>query len=302
MLIVKYNLRVSRSFMNATRVITMNSLKSSKFWFLGIATTLIAIHLTLLSRANDDSLLGTCILFWLAVSSIVWSKQTGLNLNSDLSSSLGGLLVIALVLGKSALVFQYDYFLRFSPLLSALGVALLASGYKGLKQYWQELMILCFLIPSPGAIALLIDISAYTAQFATTILWYLGFDVVRQGVFIHLATGSVEVYPGCSGIESMLQMLGLAVLFLVMYPTTKQEKIFVPMLAVLTAFIVNGFRVALMTVLAASSHPQSLNYWHKGDGSLIFSAISVAILGLYCLFLLRQSSLDSYNAKECEEL
>lgn len=302
MLIIKRNLRVLCSSMNATRLITINSLKNYKFWFLGIATTLIAIHLTLLSRANDDSLLGTCILFWLAVSSIVWSKQASLNLNSSFLSSLGGLFIIALVLVKSALVFQYDYFLRFSPLLSALGVALLASGFKGLKQYWQELMILCFLIPSPGAIALLIDISTFTAQFATIILWYLGFDVVRQGVFIHLATGSVEVYPGCSGIESMLQMLGLAVLFLVMYPTTKQEKIFVPMLAVFTAFIVNGFRVALMTVLAASSNPKALYYWHKGDGSLIFSTISVAILGLYCLFLLRQSSLNGYSSKECKEL
>ncbi len=288
--------------MDATRLITIPSFKKSKFWLLGLATSLIAIHLTLTSRANDDSLLGTGLLFWIAVSSIIWSKQDSLNLNSDFLSSLGGLLLVALVLFKSAFVFQYDYFLRFSPLLSALGVALLASGFKGLKQYWRELLILCFLIPSPGAIALIIDISTLTAQFATVILWYLGFDVVRQGVFIHLANGSVEVYPGCSGIESMLQMSGLAVLFLVIFPTTKQEKIFVPLLAVLIAFTVNGFRVALMTVLAASSDLQALNYWHKGDGSLIFSTISVAFLGLYCLFLLRQSNLDNHNSKEFQEL
>ena len=282
--------------MDATGLINIDSLKKSKFWFLVLTATLIAIHLTLVSRANDASLLGTCVLFWMAISSIVWSKQDGLKLNSGLLSSLGGLLVIALVLYKSTLIFKYDYFLRFSPLLSVLGVALLASGFKGLKQYWQEFMILCFLIPSPGAIALIIDISTFTAQFATTILWYLGFDVVRQGVFIHLKTGSVEVYPGCSGIESMLQMLGLAALFLVLFPTTKQAKILVPGMAIITAFIVNGFRVALMTVLAASSNLKALNYWHKGDGSLIFSTLSVAILGLYCLFLLRQSNLDDYSS------
>ena len=126
--------------------------------------------------------------------------------------------------------------------------------------------------------------------------------VVRQGVFVHLPTGSVEVYPGCSGIESILQLLGLAILFLVLFPTTKQEKIIIPILAVLTAFIVNGFRVALMTLLAASSDPQSLNYWHKGEGSLIFSTLSVAILGLYCFFLLRRSNLDDYSSKEFQDL
>lgn len=302
MLILKYNVRALRSAMDATKLIDINSLKNSKFWLLGISATLIAIHLTLISRANDDSLLGTCVLFWLAVSSMVWSKQDSLNLNSGFFSSLWGLFLITLVLFKSAFIFQYDYFLRFSPLLSALGIALLASGIKGLKQYWRELLILCFLVPSPGAIALLIDISTFTAQFTTVILWYLGFDVVRQGVFIHLATGSVEVYPGCSGIESMLQMLGLAVLFLVIFPTNKQDKIFVPILAIFTAFIVNGFRVALMAVLAASSEPQSLHYWHKGDGSLIFSTLSVAILGLYCLFLLRRSNLDIHHREEYQEL
>lgn len=265
------------------------SLRKSKFWLLGIATGLIAIHLTLTARANDASLLGTSILFWVAVSSMVQSKHSDLELDSGVLPSVWGIFFITLVLLKSTSISGYDVFLRFSPLFSTLGVALLSSSFKGLKQYWRELLILCFLIPSPGALALLIDISTFTAQFATVILWYLGFEVVHQGVFISLPTGSIEVYPGCSGIESMFHMLGLAILFLVIFPTTRQEKLIVPVLATSVAFAVNGFRVALMAVLAALSNPPALYYWHKGDGSLIFSMISVLILGLYCFFLLRQS-------------
>lgn len=96
----------------------------------------------------------------------------------------------------------------------------------------------------------------------------------------------------------MLHMLGLALLFLVMFSTDRREKIFVPVVAVFIAFVVNGFRVALMAVLAASSNPQALYYWHKGDGSLIFSMISVLILGLYCLFLLRQSNTENDDSVE----
>lgn len=284
--------------MKATSLVSVGSLKDFKFWLLGIATGLIVIQLTLTSRANDASLLGTSALFWIAVSSIVWSKRNVLSLDSGVISSFWGILLIVLVLLKSIFVSGYDPFLRISPLISALGVALLASGFKGLKQYWRELLIFCFLVPSPGALSLLIDISTFTAQFATAVLWYLGFEVARQGVFVNLPTGSIEVYPGCSGIESMIHMLALAVLFLVIFPTDRREKILVPIVAVFIAFVVNGFRVALMTVLAASSNPQALYYWHKGDGSLIFSTISVLLLGIYCLFLLRQSNTENDDSVE----
>lgn len=287
--------------MKATSLISVFSLRKSKVWLLGMATGLIAIHLTLTARANDASLLGTSILFWVAVSSMVQSKHNTLELDSGVLSSIWGIFFITLVLLKSTFISGYDVFLRFSPLISTLGVALLSSSFKGLKQYWRELLILCFLVPSPGVLALLIDISTFTAQFATVILWYLGFEVIHQGVFVHLPTGSIEVYPGCSGIESMLHMLGLAVLFLVIFPTTKQEKIVVPVLAISVAFAVNGFRVALMAVLAAFSNPQALYYWHKGDGSLIFSMIPVLILGLHCFFLIRQSNAEDDDSVKFHE-
>lgn len=284
--------------MKATILVSVGSLQNLKFWLLAIATGLIGIHLTLTSRANDASLLGTSALFWVAVCSLVWSKRNILSLDSGVVSSFWGTLLIVFVLLKSTFVFGYDPFLRISPLISALGVALVASGFKGLKEYWRQLLILCFLIPSPGALALLIDISTFTAKFATALLWYLGFEVSRQGVYINLPSGGVEVYPGCSGIESMLYMLGLAVLFLVMFPTNRREKILVPIVALFIAFVVNGVRVALMVVLAASSNPQGLDYWHKGNGSLLFSMISVFILGLFCLFLLRQANPENHDSVE----
>jgi exosortase/archaeosortase family protein len=65
-------------------------------------------------------------------------------------------------------------------------------------------------------------------------------------------------------------------------------KILVPIVAVSLAFIVNGIRVAVMAVLSASSNEKAFDYWHLGEGSLIFSLLSVLSFGLFCLFLLRQ--------------
>lgn len=279
----------------ATVLVNFNNVQ---LWLLAIATGLITIHLTLTSRANDASLLGTSTLFWISVCSLIWHKRNALNLESRVFSNFWGLLIIAFVLLKSISVSGYDPFLRLFPLISTFGVALLASGFKGLKQYWQELLMLCFLVPSPGTLALLIDISTLTAKFATAILWYMGFEVYRQGVYIHFPTGSIEVYPGCSGIENMLYLLGLSVIFLLMFPTKWLEKIILPIVAVSLAFVVNGVRVAILGIFAASANPQALEYWHKGDGSLIFSMIGVGILGLFCIFLLRQDEYEDHDSVE----
>lgn len=267
------------------------------FWLLGIAAGLISIHLTLTSRAKDSSLLGTSALFWIAVGYIIWQKRDELNLESRIFASIWGMAIVAFILLKSTSVSGYDPFLRVFPLISCLGVALLASGFKGLKQYWRELLMLCFLVPSPGALSLLFDLSTITAKFATILLWYSGFEVHRQGVYVYLPNGGIEVYPGCSGIETMLHLLGLAVIFLMMFPTTMWEKILLPIVASAIAFIVNSIRVAILAFFAGAANPQALEYWHKGEGSLIFSMIAVAILGLFCYFLLRQGEDEQYDVE-----
>lgn len=158
-----------------------------------------------------------------------------------------------------------------------------------------------FLAPSPGLMSLVFDISLWTAKFATVLLWYLGFEVVRQGVFIAVKNAIVEVYSGCSGIEQMLQLAGLSVVFLVLFPTTRVQKFLVPIVAVLIGFIINGFRVAVLAVLANPATKAAFEYWHKGDGSLLFSMMSVFGLGFFCLFLLRLNNAEHDDSMEGAE-
>lgn len=264
-----------------------STLKCSKFCLLGIGISLIAIHLTLVWRTGDENTLSTSILFWAAVYSLLAKKRNKLNITSDLFSSLLGLAIIVITLIKSQHVSSFDFFLRLSPLLSALGLGLIASGIKGLKQYWQELLILCLLIPHSGLMSQVLDISKLTAQFASSLLWYLGFQVSRQGVHIVLPNGNVEVNPGCAGYSSILQLLGIAVISIIMFPMSLKQKILTPIVALTMAFIVNGIRVALMAVLASSFNKEAFIYWHNGDGSLIFSIITVLLFGTFCYFMLQ---------------
>ncbi|MFB8796341.1 MAG: cyanoexosortase A [Microcoleus sp.] len=267
-----------------TEINWLKHLQEPKYWLLGIAAGLIALHLTLTSRTENTDLFGTMLLFWGVVCFLIWERHESLTLESGVFGSCFGASLIALILLKSSSISGYDFFIRATPFLSGISLALLASGTKGLKQYWQELLILAYTAIPPGLIGVFVNVALLTAKFSAFILHYLGFEVVRQGVFLVLEKGSVEVYHGCSGVNAILQVLGLALVFLLMFPTTVGQKIVVPIIAVLIGFIVNAARVALMAVLVSLSQPEAFKYWHEGNGSVIFSMIAVFIFGLFCWF------------------
>ena len=282
-----------------TEINWLKHLQEPKYWLLGIAAGLIALHLTLTSRTDNADLFGTMLLFWGVVAFLIWERHESLILESEVFSSIFGASLIALILLKSSSISGYDLFLRASPLLSGISLALLASGTKGLKQYWQEFLILAYTAIPPGLIGVFVDVATLTAKFSAFILHYVGFEVVRKGVFLILEKGSVEVYHGCSGVNAILQLLGLAVVFLLMFPTTVGQKIVVPIVAVLIAFIVNAARVALMAVLVSLSQPQAFKYWHEGNGSVVFSIISVLIFGAFCWFAILQNEPQNNKKQNC---
>ena len=253
-----------------------------KYCLFGIGIGLVALHLNLSEQFGRPDFSSHSFLFWMVVLPLLWEKTVKLHLESDTVSSFVGVSILTLVLYRSLHLFPEDFFLRISPLLSLLGWGLLASGSKGLKQYYQEFFLLLFLA-IPWEFIYIWDISRITASFSAFILWLLGFEVARQGVWLIMPTGSVEVYNGCSGVRMILQLLGLSWIVLTIVPSNWRQKIWLPIAAILLGFVINGFRVALMAVLVALSNSEGFDYWHTGTGSLIFSAIAVLLFGGICL-------------------
>ena len=270
-----------------------------KYWLLGIAAGLIAIHITQVSRSGESDFSGTTFLVWGIVIYLLWEKKEQIPLESDRVSTGIGVILMALILSKISTVVGYDYFLRIFPLLATLSLGLMASGYKGLKTYLSEWIIFIWLAIPPGAILRIINLSLLTAKTAELILHYTGYDITRQGLFLRLPTGSVEVYYGCSGANVIHQLLGLSLIFLLMFPTNFTQKIILPLSAIVIAFFVNAVRVALMAVLVSYSTKEAFEYWHKGDGSLIFSLIAVGLFGIFCWLTVLRTPPPDNNTQNC---
>ena len=287
--------------MNTLQLSTIKSIKTPSFWLLVIAAGLVAINLTLFWKMGNVAHAGMSALFLLAIGSMLWDKRHNLELESNLSATLLGTLLITWVLFISSSMpeTKEDPLLSVAPFVSGVGVSLIASGFRGLKQFRPELIIVFFLGVPRVLIESVVDISPVTAKVSSFILHYLGFQVfLREGIYIHLPQGAVKVFYGCSGMESMTYVLGLSVVCLIMFPIKKSDRFFVPIVAIITGFLVNACRVALLAILSNEGQQESFIYWHEGEGSLIFGMIAVAIFGLFYWFLINRADATERNEEE----
>lgn len=276
--------------------LSVNSFKDVRFWLLALAATQAAVYLTILWKVDDSAHLGMSLLFLAAVVSLVGDKHQmqQLSLSSRPIPTLLGGLILAFVLVQTAR-FEFNHrlinndFLRLIPIVSGFGLALVASGFKGLKVYKKELAILFFLGVPSVLVRYIADISPFTAWFSSSMLWYAGFNAYLNETYIILPPeNAVNVYEGCSGIESMNYVLGLSIVSLAMFPlSSRLLSLVVPFIGIAIGFVVNAFRVCLLTLISNPENKAAFDYWHEGTGSLIFGLIAVVVYGAFYYLLLQ---------------
>jgi cyanoexosortase A len=274
-------------------------LQSSKFYLFGITVGLVAYQLLLTWQLdNNVDQLTVNALFWGAILYLLWGKRDKLSLESDFFSSFIGLLLIVLIIFKSISLFWFESsLLNAVPFTFALGLSLLASGVKGLKQYWRELTIAVLLCLPVSFFEPFVDrlfhISQLTTAFAVFVLWYAGFDVTRLDTTIVLPQGSAIVGVACTGISTMLLLLKLATIYMLIFPSKWGQKICLVVAAISIAFMSGGLRVAIIATVV--SNPTAFNYWHGASGNQIFSTVAIVLFGLLCRYLLLSKNSLSPN-------
>ncbi|MFM7193004.1 MAG: cyanoexosortase A [Microcystaceae cyanobacterium] len=259
-------------------------LQSPACWSATLAMSLALFHLTLVDQGEVKNLFSLSLLIWLTLASLLWDKRDRLTFTSDLSSTLLGTVIFLLMLIRSLNRNELNGYLL--PLIGGLSLMLIISGSQRLREYWREIMILSLLIICRFLASFLksIDLPTLTAQFSSLLLGAIGFSVQREGVILQLSTGRVEVYGACSGVDSILLMFCVSVLFLFLIPVNAIQKVVCVVVGILIGFIVNSLRVALLAVLVNANQMPSFVYWHSDDGSLLFAAIAVGLFGAFCWF------------------
>ena len=277
--------------MNIEKLNPHSLIRNYGFWMGVLLSTLVIINLTIFYKMDNIAHVGMSGLCWLAIYSLLWDRRGQLKFRQELVPMIIGifLILVNLWFSKSIPTEKESNILSVAPFIFSLGMALLASGFQGLKQFKGELLIVFFLAIPRVLLNMFTNISPFTAKVSSFLLHYAGFPVVLDGVFIHLPQGSVKVYEGCSGVESMTYVLSLAVVSLIMFPVRKKDQFYVPLVALIIGFFVNAFRVVLMALLVANGNEESFIYWHEGEGSLVFGMIAVIIFAAYYWLLMNKA-------------
>ncbi|MDJ0600135.1 MAG: cyanoexosortase A [Crocosphaera sp.] len=262
----------------------IEKLGKPNYLLLGIAAAITAVHFTLLEQAGNQNIISVSILIWLTAASLLWDKhqENNLALESNLPSTVLGIFLIVIALLRSLSTSGYHFF--FCPVLFALGLVLIASGFKGFQFYKKELFVFSLFLLYPVVIRFLsmIGMEKLTAIFSTFMLYILGFQAYREGVSIILPTGRVEVLQSCAGIDIVTLMIICSILLFFIVPLKTSQKILCLVLAPITGFLVNCIRIGLLTFFVSQSADEAFEYWHGEDGSLAFAMISVILFGLFC--------------------
>ena len=268
-----------------------------------IATAILYLNLTW--NTGDIDLVTTSGFYWGAIIWLLWRKRDRLNYDSDIVSSCLGLFLLGLTISKVTNLFWFEStLLPLFPFVIAIALALIASGFKGLTQYWQELFFAWFLFFPEGAIGHAIDnivrITILNAKFATYFLYYIGFDVASKGNQVLLSLPelgqfkAIVDYP-CAGVPMILLMLKFALLLISLTSLSKQEKLIVPAFSIVLGFLLGVVRVSILTLLIPN--PTKFDYWHGAQGSQIFSTLAITIFAGFCYWILERKQTDTKRSQ-----
>lgn len=273
--------------------------KNHGFWLFTILFLLGFFYLNLVWKAfgNLDAL-TTNLLFYGAIFGLIWQRKDKIRLNSNIFSSFIGLSLLAIVIIKTVYLFSFeDLLLSLVPLCAGIGLALIASGFRGLGQYSRELFFAWFLFFPEGVIGNFLDnivrITVFNAKLSTYFLYYFGFNVANVGNEVVLSLPNIGDYKAivdypCAGMPMILLMLKLSLLLVSFFRLTKFQCFLIPMASIAIGFFLGVIRVCILTL--AIPQQATFNYWHGAEGSQIFSTLAILIFSAFAYWLLNKNN------------
>ncbi|MEB3243664.1 MAG: exosortase/archaeosortase family protein [Cyanobacteriota bacterium] len=171
------------------------------------------------------------------------------------------------------------------PMLQGIGLLLLV-GSPRRWHLWRDSLLILALLPVWSLLRASIPeavLSRLTTWLCQILFLSFGADVVVDGPRLALPGGGVVVTGPCSGSGMVAQLVVVGAIFALLFPTgagvvrwlfTGLVMAVAPIFAVLA----NTLRIALLAVLNASDWPQKqwwFDYFHSGDGGLVFSLLAV---------------------------
>jgi len=249
-----------------------------------VLALLLAVQSLVLSFTTQttEHFLNACIV-WGCALLVLDGDPLPRRLQPTLLGCVVGTVLIVAVLWRSPTLVSGDKIRYLLPLITGLGLALLARPWRQLRQFGPVLIIfsllpLMRLLTPKLPVA---ELSEITAWLSGMLLMLCGFPVQRLGQSLYIPGGGVAVAGTCSGSEIMVQLLAVSIIFMVAFPMRyRGQNLAMIVMAPLLALLINGIRIALLALITASSYPGKtwwFDFFHHEWGSQLFSGTAMVV-------------------------
>jgi exosortase len=214
------------------------------------------------------------VAIWLA-----W--RSGIDDKSHPNRALGVAVLVFAVLIRYASGLAAELFtMRGSMVLALAGVTLYQFGFRQLLRWWLPFALICLSIPLPELVtqAIALPLQFKASQMGAALLEMRNVPVRLAGNVIHLPGRDLFVTEACSGLRSLTALLSMAVLLGALVLRSPVARLFLLVVAIPVAIVINGLRVFLTGFLVFFVSPSfGEGFMHLTEGWLLF-LVSMSIL------------------------
>ena len=214
--------------------------------------------------------------------SVYLMYRTGLRADRKAQPLLGLLFLAAAVLLRILSALAAELFtMRLSLLGAAMALIIYAWGFRQILKWWLPLALLVLSVPLPAVIlsTLAFPLQLKASAIGASLLRWRDVPVQLAGNVIHLPGQSLFVTEACSGLRSLTALTSLGLLMGGIWLRYPALRVFLLLLTVPVAILINGIRVFLTGFLVFFVDPKlGEGFMHLTEGWVMFVA-AFAILG-----------------------
>jgi len=198
---------------------------------------------------------------------------------------IGGLILsVGLLLFFYSRIEEVELVLSITQLIIIFGSVLMVSGIKGVQSLWFVFALSLYLVLWPGwamdmvTFPLKMMISAQVADG----LFFFGFPVSHEGAIISAGAYELLVADACSGINSLIALtsVGVVYLYVIKRPNPYSNVVTLLMLIPI-AILANMIRVAALVMITYFlGYDAGQSFLHDLSGLIMFA---VALLGVFAV-------------------
>lgn len=211
---------------------------------------------------------------------IIWNMRKELAATEKKQSQMGLVLFTGgVILQGTSVLWTIRFLSGISLLVTISGVILYLFGWEFIKKISFPLLFLVLMIPLPFVDIVAPPVQTVSAVASSNMANLFGIPVQRDGLVLNIPAGSFEVGLPCSGLNSIISLLTIGVIFAFILEGGILMKFTILMSSIPLALAGNIVRItSVLAVANTYGQEAALGYFHDFSSLLLFS---VALMGLF---------------------